>query len=130
MSHFFCKSLIINIFSRPKRPYKGQLVDLLAFVQKMLLNIILDLLKSYQNFLKKRSKILVSRPAASDLTLTFVINFQKNFLSELYQIQIMWLFLPKLSLHEKNLAFKGQEGQERSCNFLFQNFWELRLVQI
>ena len=73
---------------------------------------------------------MVSRPAASDLTLTFVINFQKNFLSELYQIQIMWLFLPKLSLHEKNLAFKGQEGQERSCNFLFQNFWELRLVQI
>ena len=73
---------------------------------------------------------MVSRPAASDLTLTFVINFQKNFLSELYQIQIMWLFLPKLSLHEKILAFKGQEGQERSCNFLFQNFWELRLVQI
>ena len=73
---------------------------------------------------------MVSRPAASDLTLTFVINFQKNFLSELYQIQIMWLFLPKLSLHEKNLAFKGQEGQERSCNFLFQDFWELRLMQI
>ena len=73
---------------------------------------------------------MVSRPAASDLSLNFVINFQKNFLSELYQIQIMWLFLPKLSLHEKNLAFKGQEGQERSCNFLFQDFWELRLMQI
>ena len=73
---------------------------------------------------------MVSKPAAFDLTLTFAINFLNNFLSELYQIQIMWLFLPKLSLHEKNLAFKGQEGQERSCNFLFQNFWELRLVQI
>ena len=72
---------------------------------------------------------MVSRPAAFELTLTFVINFQKNLLSELYQIQIIWLFLPKLSLHEKFLAFKGQEGQERSCNFLFQNFWELRLMQ-
>ena len=29
----------------------------------------------------------------------------------------------------KKLTFKGQEGQERSCNFLFQNFWELRLMQ-
>ena len=46
------------------------------------------------------------------------------------QKKAMRLFLPKLSLHEKILAFKGQEGQERSCNFLFQNFWELRLVQI
>ena len=73
---------------------------------------------------------MVSRPAAFDLTLTFVINLLKNFQSEFYQTQIMWLFLPKLSLHEKILAFKGQEGQERSCNFLFQNFWELRLMQI
>ena len=29
----------------------------------------------------------------------------------------------------KKLTFKGQEGQERPCNFLFQNFWELRLMQ-
>ena len=27
------------------------------------------------------------------------------------------------------MTFKGQEGQERPCNFLFQNFWELRLMQ-
>ena len=53
LAYFFCKSLIINIYSRP---YRGQLVNLLAFVPKMLLNIILDLLKSYQNFLKKGQK--------------------------------------------------------------------------
>ena len=53
LAHFFCKSLIISILSRPKRPFKGQLVDLLAFVPKMLFISILDLLKSYQNLKKK-----------------------------------------------------------------------------
>ena len=56
-------------------------------------------------------------------------DFLWSYSSYLHQIWIIWLILHNLSFHEKKLTFKGQEGQERPCNFLFQNFWELRLMQ-
>ena len=52
--------------------------------------------------------------------------------------ELLILFAPNLNhmahftqsfISWKKLTFKGQEGQERPCNFLFQNFWELRLMQ-
>ena len=80
-------------------------------------------------FEKKVLKKFVPRPAAFKSTVSFITDFLWSYSSYLHQIWIIWLILHNLSFHEKKLTFKGQEGQERPCNFLFQNFWELRLMQ-
>ena len=70
-----------------------------------------------QEFLKKVFWKNVPRLPAFKTTLSFKINFLWSYPLEFNQIQIMWLFWLKLHFHQKILAFKGREGQERPCNF-------------
>ena len=60
--------------------------------------------------------------------LSLGINFLWSYPSELNQIQIMWLFWPKINFHSKILAFKGQEGQERPSNFFQPNSAEQNCI--
>ena len=56
MKNYFCTLLMMSIFSLPKRPYKGQVSDLLAFAQSFFensLRSIQKLLEFEVNFLKK-----------------------------------------------------------------------------
>ena len=79
-------------------------------------------------FEKKVFKKDYPRLAAFKTTFSLGINFLWNYLSELNQIQIMWLFWPKICFHSKILAFKGQEGQERPCNFFRRNWREQNFI--
>ncbi len=74
MGHFFSKTLVMKCFSRPKRPYEGQLNDLLAFVKNFYENSKRPI-KKLPVFEKKSSKKFVPRPAAFILTLSFMVNF-------------------------------------------------------
>ena len=53
MGHFFLESPKMKCFSRPKRPYEGQLIDLLAFVQKYFWKFY-ETFKKVANFWKKK----------------------------------------------------------------------------
>ena len=120
MNNYFSSSLMMSVFSRPKRPYKGQVSDLLAFAQFLFENS----LRSIQKLLEFEEKSFLKkypRPAAFKTTFRFGINFLWSYSSELNQIQTIWLFWPKIYCQSIILAFKGQEGQERPYNFFQPN---------
>ena len=116
ITHFFYVPWMIFVFSRPARPYQGQVSDLLAFVQFFFGNSQRSILK-VQEFVKKVFWKNVPRLPAFKTTFSFWKNFLWSYPSKLNQIQIMWLFWPNINFHSKILAFKGQEGQERPSNF-------------
>ena len=120
MNNYFSSSLMMSIFSRPKRPYKGQVSDLLAFAQFFFENSLRPIQKLLE-FEKKVFKKDYPRLAAFKTTFSLGINFLWSYPSELNQIEIMWLFWPKICSHSIILAFKGQEGQERPYNFFQPN---------
>ena len=92
------------------------------------MKILRDLSKCCQFLKKKSSKKFVPRPAAFILTLIFIVNSLWSCPSDLHQIWIMWLTLPKLSFHEKFLAFKGQQGQQRPSIFLLLKFGQQKFI--
>ena len=76
-------------------------------------------LRSIQKLLEFEKKVFKKdypRLAAFKTTFSLGINFLWSYPSELNQIEIMWLFWPKICSHSIILAFKGQEGQERPYN--------------
>ena len=56
MKNYFCTLLMMSIFSWPKRPYKGQVSDLLAFAQFLFENS----LKSIQKLLEFEVRIFIT----------------------------------------------------------------------
>ena len=81
-------------------------------------------LRSIQKLLEFEKKVFKKdypRLAAFKTTFSLGINFLWSYPSELNQIEIMWLFWPKICSHSIILAFKGQEGQERPYNFFQPN---------
>ena len=121
MNNYFSSSLMMSVFSRPKRPYKGQVSDLLAFAQFFFWKFFEVYSKVARIWKKKVFKKDYPRLAAFKTTFSLGINFLWSYPSELNQIEIMWLFWPKICSHSIILAFKGQEGQERPYNFFQPN---------
>ena len=104
ITNFFYVPWMMFVFSRPARPYQGQVSDLLAFVQIFFGNSQRSILK-VQEFVKKRLLKNVPRLPAFKTTFSFWKNFLWSYPSKLNQIQIMWLFWPKIYFHFKILAF-------------------------
>ena len=127
MNNYFSSSLMMSIFSRPKRPYKGQVSDLLAFAQ----NFFENSLRSIQKLLEFEKKVFKKdypRLAAFKTTFSLGINFLCRYPSESNQIQTMWLFWQNINFLSKILASKGQEGLERPYNSFRRNSREQNII--
>ena len=126
MTHFFYIPWMMFVFSRPKRPYQGQVTDLLAFVQFFFENS--------QRSVQKLLELVIffwkndPRLPAFKTTFSLWINYLWSYPLELSQIQILWSFWLKLYFHQRILAFKGQEGQKRPCNFFQHNLAEINFI--
>ena len=68
------------------------------------------------------------RLPAFKTTFSLWINYLWSYPLELSQIQILWSFWLKLYFHQRILAFKGQEGQKRPCNFFQHNLAEINFI--
>ena len=127
---------MMSVFSRPKRPYKGQVSDLLAFAQFFFWKFF----EVYSKVARIWSKFFLRkypRPATIKTTFRFGIKFLWSYPSELNQNQIMWLFWPKIDFQSKILAFKGQESpsiffQPNSAKISLQStlFWRIWIFLI
>ena len=130
MTHFFYVPWMMFVFPRPKRPYQGKVSDLLAFVKNFFWKFSKVYPKGARIFKKKVFWKNVPRLPAFKTTLSFKINFLWSYTLEINQIQIMLLLWLKLHFHQKILAFKGWEGQERPCNFFQHSLAVINLISM